>query len=87
MADDPEIFASNTSNKGTCDESLVRLPIQLMKKLTLISILPVLALCLASCTTVVKEPAASTTTTTHETAVTRTPASTSTTTVHTGSGY
>ena len=51
-----------------------------MKKLILL--IPVVAICamvLPSCTTVEKEPAATTTTTHTESAVTRTPTSTSTT--------
>jgi hypothetical protein len=58
-----------------------------MKKLiVLIPALPAVAMFLTSCTTVVKEPTA-TTTTTHEESVTRTPTATQTTTTHTSGGY
>ena len=57
-----------------------------MKKLILlIPVLPVCTMFLTSCTTVVKEPAATTTTHT-ESAVTRTPSSTSTTVTRQSTG-
>jgi hypothetical protein len=60
-----------------------------MKKLILlIPVIPAFAMVLSSCTTVVKEPGAATTTTHTETAVERTPTSTSTTvTRQSGGGY
>jgi hypothetical protein len=58
-----------------------------MKKLiVLIPALPAVAMFLSSCTTVVKEPGVTSTTTTHEEAVTRVPA-TQTTTTHSTTGY
>jgi uncharacterized protein YceK len=57
-----------------------------MKKLILlISVIPVCAMVLSSCTTVVKEPTATTTTHT-ESAVERTPTSTSTTVTRQSTG-
>ncbi|MFL6514952.1 MAG: hypothetical protein ACJ8M1_08010 [Chthoniobacterales bacterium] len=58
-----------------------------MKKLSLISILPALALFLSSCTTEVHEPTSTTTTTTHETTAVTRPADTTTTTVRPTGGY
>ncbi|MEO5718118.1 MAG: hypothetical protein ABIR29_06055 [Chthoniobacterales bacterium] len=56
-----------------------------MKKLILL--VPVIAVCaLSSCTTVVKEPATTSTTTHTETAVERTPTSTSTTVTRQSAG-
>ncbi len=58
-----------------------------MKKLILLlPVLPVCALALSSCTTVVKEPATATTTT-HSETVERTPTTTSTTVTHQAGGY
>ena len=79
---------NGTFAEATCDESLLVVSIQLMKKLIILTpVLCGIALTLSSCTTVVEQPVpAATTTTTHETTVAR-PAATQTTTTRSSTGY
>ncbi len=81
-------FPVDTANESRCAELELEPSKKPMKKLIiLVPVLAIFATALTSCTTVVKEPATTSTTTTHETTAVSRPAATQTTTTHTTGGY